>query len=84
LARYSGALQTRDRQGLGACDDPGSAVHRFALHRIREKNVPRSRANRICAISASSAPVRLRYAAACDFLARPVMQAPTREEKTHD
>jgi len=40
LAR-SGALQTRDRKGLGACGDPGSAVHRFAqeryaLRRIRD------------------------------------------------
>jgi hypothetical protein len=35
-AARSGALQTRDRYRLGVCDDPGSAVHRFALHRIRE------------------------------------------------
>jgi hypothetical protein len=35
-AKRSDALQTRDRNRLGAFDDPGSAVHRFALHRIRE------------------------------------------------
>jgi len=35
-AARSGALQTRDRRKRGVCNDPGSAVHRFALHRIRE------------------------------------------------
>jgi hypothetical protein len=35
-AARSGALQTRDRNELGVCYDPGSAVHRCALHRIRE------------------------------------------------
>jgi hypothetical protein len=35
-AARSDALQTRDRYKLRASDDPGSAVHRFALHRIRE------------------------------------------------
>ena len=42
-AKRSGALQTRDRLKLRtnkrrACDDPGTAVHRFALRRIRETN----------------------------------------------
>src|ERR1700692_2858495 len=37
-AARSGALQTRDRNELGVCDDPGSAMHRCALHRIRETN----------------------------------------------
>jgi hypothetical protein len=36
LTRYGGALQTWDRFKLRACDDPGSAVHRFTLHRIRD------------------------------------------------
>jgi hypothetical protein len=35
-AARSGALQTRDRHKLGVWNDPGSAVHRFALHRVRE------------------------------------------------
>jgi hypothetical protein len=35
-AAPSGALQTRDRYELRVWDDPGTAVHRFALHRIRE------------------------------------------------
>jgi hypothetical protein len=35
-AARSGALQTRDLYELRVWDDPGSAVHRFALHRIRE------------------------------------------------
>jgi hypothetical protein len=35
-AARSGALQTRDRNALCAWDDPGSAVHHFVLHRIRE------------------------------------------------
>jgi hypothetical protein len=36
--RFPGAAQhvRRDRLKLGVLDDPGSAVHRFALHRIRE------------------------------------------------
>ena len=38
-AKRNGALQTRDRYKLGVCDGPGSAVHRFALHRIRETKV---------------------------------------------
>jgi hypothetical protein len=29
-------LQTRDRYKLRAWNDPGSAMHRFTLHRIRE------------------------------------------------
>jgi len=37
-AARNGALQTRDRNELGACDDPGSAVHHLALHRIRKTN----------------------------------------------
>jgi hypothetical protein len=41
MAQRSGALQTRDRRELRFWQrhihgDPGSAVHRFALHRIRE------------------------------------------------
>jgi hypothetical protein len=35
-AARSGALLTRDRRRLGVCHGPGSAVHRFTLHRIRE------------------------------------------------
>jgi hypothetical protein len=35
-AKRNDALLTRDRYKLGVCDDPGSAAHRFALHRIRE------------------------------------------------
>src|SRR6202034_2195860 len=35
-AARSGALQTRDRYTRRACGGPGSAVHRFALHRVRE------------------------------------------------
>ena len=35
-AARSGALQTRDRNKLEALYDPGSAVHRCALHWIRE------------------------------------------------
>jgi len=38
-AKRNDALQTRDRNELGVCDDPGSAVHRCALHRIRETRV---------------------------------------------
>jgi hypothetical protein len=43
-AERSGALQTRDRYKHGAMKcrvyyDPGSAVHRCALHRIRETGV---------------------------------------------
>jgi hypothetical protein len=34
---HNGALQTRDRSRLGVWNDPGSAVHRYALHRVREK-----------------------------------------------
>jgi hypothetical protein len=34
----SGALQTRDRSGLGVWNDPGSALQRYALHRAREKH----------------------------------------------
>jgi hypothetical protein len=37
----SGALQTRDRCGLGVFNGPGSAVHRFALHRVRERRLTR-------------------------------------------
>src|SRR6202171_1496746 len=36
VAKRSDALQTRDRYELGVCDDPGSAMHHFVLHRIRE------------------------------------------------
>jgi hypothetical protein len=35
-ATRSGALQNRDLRKLCACNDPGSAVHRFTLHRVRE------------------------------------------------
>jgi hypothetical protein len=35
-AKRRGALQTRDLRKRGVCDDPGSAVHHFMLHRIRE------------------------------------------------
>ncbi len=35
-AARSGALQNRDLRRRRVWDDPGSAVHRFALHRIRE------------------------------------------------
>ena len=35
-AARSGALQNRERHVLRVCHDPGSAVHRCALHRIRE------------------------------------------------
>ena len=35
-AARSGALQTRDRYELRVYDGPGSAVHHFVLHRIRE------------------------------------------------
>ncbi len=37
VAQRSDAPQNRDRTGLRICDDPGSAVHRYALHRVREK-----------------------------------------------
>jgi hypothetical protein len=36
FAHYGGAPQTRDRRTLRVCNDPGSAVHRYTLHRIRE------------------------------------------------
>jgi hypothetical protein len=36
VAQRSGALLTRDRNRRRARSDPGSAAHRFALHRIRE------------------------------------------------
>jgi hypothetical protein len=36
VAQRSGALLTRDRNRRRVRSDPGSAVHRFALHRIRE------------------------------------------------
>jgi len=35
-AARSEALQTRDRYTFGVCEGPGSAVHHFVLHRIRE------------------------------------------------
>ncbi|MFZ3339165.1 MAG: hypothetical protein WA199_24930, partial [Xanthobacteraceae bacterium] len=35
-AKRSGALQNRDRFKLRVRNDPGPAVHRFALRRIRE------------------------------------------------
>jgi hypothetical protein len=38
-AKRNDALQTRDRNELGVCDDPGSAAHRFTLRRIRETHV---------------------------------------------
>jgi hypothetical protein len=34
---FSDALQTRDHSRLGVWNDPGSAVQRCALHRVREK-----------------------------------------------
>jgi hypothetical protein len=33
-----GALLTRDRSKLRIWNDPGSAAHRYALHRVREKS----------------------------------------------
>jgi hypothetical protein len=36
MAQRSDALLTRDRNKRRVQSDPGSAVHRFALHRIRE------------------------------------------------
>jgi len=30
------ALQTRDRYEHRVCEGPGSAVHRYALHRVRD------------------------------------------------
>ena len=38
-AARSGALQTRDRRRLRARSGPGSAMHRFTLHRIRETSI---------------------------------------------
>ena len=35
-AKRSGALQNRDLNGFGIWNGPGSAVHRFALHRVRD------------------------------------------------
>jgi hypothetical protein len=35
-AARSDALQNRDLRKLRACNDPGSAVQHFVLHRIRE------------------------------------------------
>jgi hypothetical protein len=35
-AKRNDALQTRELRKRQFCDDPGSAVHRFTLHRIRE------------------------------------------------
>ena len=35
-AKRRGALQARDRSKLCPCNDPGSAVHHFVLHRVRE------------------------------------------------
>jgi hypothetical protein len=35
-AKRNDALQARDRYQLRVFDDPGSAVHYFVLHRIRE------------------------------------------------
>src|SRR3990170_4268738 len=35
-AARSDALQNRDRYKVGTCKGPGSAVHRFTLHRIRD------------------------------------------------
>jgi hypothetical protein len=35
-AAQSGALPTRDRKTLRACEGPGTAAHRFTLHRIRD------------------------------------------------
>src|SRR5581483_11180765 len=38
----SAALQTRDRQSVGVCCGPGSAVQHYVLHCVREKSeVPR-------------------------------------------
>ena len=42
-AKRNDALQTRDRCKLGVQSDPGSAVHRFALHRVRETSFFHSR-----------------------------------------
>ena len=38
-AKRNDALQTRDRHRLGICYNPGSAAHRFTLHRIRETGI---------------------------------------------
>jgi hypothetical protein len=35
-AARSGALQTRDLHKRRVFDDPGSAMHHFVLHRIRD------------------------------------------------
>jgi len=35
-AKRNDALQTRDRYKFRVQSDPGSAVHHFVLHRIRE------------------------------------------------
>jgi hypothetical protein len=44
MAKRSDALQTRDRYELSVFYDPGSAVHHFVLHRIRE-TVPKGAIN---------------------------------------
>src|SRR5580698_10491458 len=46
-AKRNDALQTRDRYGRRVRDDPGSAVHRFALHR-RSGNEARDLAGALC------------------------------------
>jgi hypothetical protein len=35
-AQRNGALPNRDRRKRRVCNDPGAAVHRCALHRVRE------------------------------------------------
>jgi hypothetical protein len=38
-ALQTDGLQNWDPNGRRVCDDPGSAAHRFTLHRIRETSV---------------------------------------------
>jgi len=60
-AARSGALQTRDRYKRPVWNDPGSAVHRFALHRIREAMVL------LCACIVWLAAADARAQSAADF-----------------
>jgi tripartite-type tricarboxylate transporter receptor subunit TctC len=60
-AARSGALQTRDRYKLGVWEGPGTAVHRFALHRIRETMVL------LCTCFVALAPADARAQSVADF-----------------
>jgi hypothetical protein len=42
VSKANGALQNRDRRKLGVWNGPGSAVHRFALHRVRDTSAQRA------------------------------------------